>query len=344
MCGRTNNFSQTIQAIGNATIPIEQRLERLTQGGGFNLTLPGGLGGFGLSDGTKSAQSIAAPQSLSEALDVIRYVAAKRQGTTIIIIDEMERIETSAEREKFAEFIRNIPELDADVRFIFCGIMHDVTEMLQSHALAGRILETIELKRLHHSDLWKILTAVAERLKVEIQQEALIRIGQVSDGFPHYVHLIGESLFWSMFDDEDDVTKSGARHFKVAITGALQRTEAALRAQYEKATHKTRNTADYEEALWALADSTADKRQITEIYESSYKWIMVKRIGRKMLEREQLNQRYLSMRKDTHGCIVAGYGSGWFAFRENIMRGYVRLRAEAEGINLGRHENTAGMP
>lgn len=275
---------------------------------------------------------------------MIRYVAAKRQGTTIIIIDEMERIETSAEREKFAEFIRNIPELDADVRFIFCGIMHDVTEMLQSHALAGRILETIELKRLHHSDLWKILTAVAERLKVEIQQEALIRIGQVSDGFPHYVHLIGESLFWSMFDDEDDVTKSGARHFKVAITGALQRTEAALRAQYEKATHKTRNTADYEEALWALADSTADKRQITEIYESSYKWIMVKRIGRKMLEREQLNQRYLSMRKDTHGCIVAGYGSGWFAFRENIMRGYVRLSAEAEGINLGRHENTAGMP
>lgn len=275
---------------------------------------------------------------------MIRYVAAKRQGTTIIIIDEMERIETSAEREKFAEFIRNIPELDADVRFIFCGIMHDVTEMLQSHALAGRILETIELKRLHHSDLWKILTAVAERLKVEIQQEALIRIGQVSDGFPHYVHLIGESLFWSMFDDEDDVTKSGARHFKVAITGALQRTEAALRAQYEKATHKTRNTADYEEALWALADSTADKRQITEIYESSYKWIMVKRIGRKMLEREQLNQRCLSMRKDTHGCIVAGYGSGWFAFRENIMRGYVRLSAEAEGINLGRHENTAGMP
>ena len=184
----------------------------------------------------------------------------------------------------------------------------------------------------------------AERLKVEIQQEALIRIGQVSDGFPHYVHLIGEFLFWSMFDDEDDVTKSGPRHFKVAITGALQRTEAALRAQYEKATHKTRNTADYEEALWALADSTADKRQITEIYELSYKWIMVKRIGRKMLEREQLNQRYLSMRKDTHGCIVAGYGSGWFAFRENIMRGYVRLRAEAEGINLGRHENTAGMP
>ena len=199
------------------------------------------------------------------------------------------------------------------------------------------------MKRLHHSDLWKILTVVAEKLHVEIQQEALIRVGQISDGFPHYVHLIGESLFWSIFDDTNEVTRSGPAHFKAAITGALRRVESALRVQYEKAIHKTRNTADYEEALWALADSTSDKRQITEIYESSYKWMMMKRRERKMLKREQLNQRYLSMRKETHGHIIAWYGSGWFAFRENIMRGYVRMRAEAEGIDLGRHENTAGM-
>jgi len=255
----------------------------------------------------------------------------------------MERIEGEAERDKFAEFIRNIPELDANVRFVFCGIMHDIDELLKSHPSAGRILEAIELKRLHHSDLWKILTVVSEKLNVEIQQEALIRISQVSDGFPHYVHLIGEALFWSIFDDPSDVTHSESSHYKDAIIEALRRVEPALRVQYEKATHKTRNTDDYEVALWALADSTSDKRQISEIYDSSYKWIALKRLGKKFLEREQLNQRYLSMRKDSHGNIIAWSGSGWFAFRENIMRGYVRLRAEAAGINLGRHDNTAGM-
>jgi hypothetical protein len=159
-----------------------------------------------------------------------------------------------------------------------------------------------------------------------------------------FLLVLSDQTFEVGFDDENEVTNSGPAHFKSAIKGALQRTEAALRAQYEKATRKTRNTADYEEALWALADSTSDKRQISEIYDSSYKWIMMKRTGRTKLKREQLNQRYLSMRKDSHGCIVKGFGSGWFAFRENIMRGYVRLRAEAEGINLGKHENTAGMP
>lgn len=344
MCGKTNNFGQTIQAIGNAIVPVEHRMEKVSSGGSFNFSLPGGLGGIGISNGSPGSYNIAPPQSLNEALDIVRYVASKRRNTTIIIVDEMERIESHAEREKFAEFIRNIPELNADVRFIFCGIMHDVTELLQSHASAGRILETIELKRLNYSDLWKILTVVAEKLRIEIQEEALVRIGQVSDGFPHYVHLIGECLFWSIFDDPGEVIKSGPQHYKTAITGALQRTEAALQAAYEKATRKTRNTADYEEALWALADSTSDKRQIGDIYDQSYKWIMLKRAGRQLLSREQLNQRYLAMRKDSHARIVAGFGSGWFAFRENIMRGYVRLRAESQGIDLGRHENTAGRP
>jgi uncharacterized protein len=82
-------------------------------------------------------------------------------------------------------------------------------QLLTSHPSAGRILETIELKRLNHSDLWKILTVVAEKLNIELQQEALIRVSQISDGFPHYVHLIGEALFWSMFDDPAVVARSG---------------------------------------------------------------------------------------------------------------------------------------
>src|SRR6266480_7212372 len=165
-------------------------------------------------------------------------------------------------------------------------------------------------------------------------------MGQVSDGFPHYVHLIGESLFWSMFDDSEEVRKSGSAHYRAGIEGALQRTEAVLRHQYEKATQKIRNTADYEAALWALADSTSDRRQVTEIYDTSYSRIVSERSGHTKLPRDRLNQRYLSLRKESHGRIVVGHGSGWFSFRENIMRGYVRLRAASRGIDLGRHHST----
>jgi uncharacterized protein len=341
MCGRYSTFAEVIQAVGNATVPVEKRLAERSTGGGLNLNLPGGIGGFGITRATTTGGAIDQPKSLNDALDIIRLVGAKAKGRQVIVIDEMERIESADEKDKFAEFIKNIPELSDNIRFIFCGIGHDLTELLQAHASAGRILETIKLERLHHSDLWQIIIAVAGKLGVQVQQDALIRIGQVSDGFPHYVHLIGESLFWKMFDDSSIVTFSDATHYKAGIEGALQRTEAILRAQYDKATQKTRNTSDYEDALWALADSTADRRQITEVYESSYTRIAAKR-ARTKLPRDTLNQRYLSLRKESHGRIVVGFGSGWFAFRENIMRGYVRLRAEHEGMDLGRHNMTTG--
>jgi uncharacterized protein len=120
----------------------------------------------------------------------------------------------------------------------------------------------------------------AEKLGIDIDRDKLIRIGQLSDGFPHYVHLIGECLFWTMFDEAGVVSQVNDDHYGSAIRGALQRTEAVLRNQYNMATKKTKNTEDYEEALWALADKTSDRRQLTNIYEVSYSKIMLSRRGR----------------------------------------------------------------
>lgn len=335
VCGRTSTFSDIIHAVGNATVDVRQRMERPAAGRTLGLTVPN-VAGATMNLGTPASPAIPAPQTINEALDVVRYVCARRTGRVIIIIDEMERIERAEEREKFAEFIKNLPEVEEDVRFIFCGIATDVSELLESHPSAGRILEAIQLDRLHHSDLWRIIEVVAERLGVEATRETLIRISQISDGFPHFVHLIGESMFWHMFDAEEELRGTRSEDLKAGVTGALQRTEAVLKVQYDKATMKTKNTEDYEEALWALADRTSDRRQLTEIYDSSYKPIVSGRRGRSPLPKDVLNKRMLSLREDGHGRILRGYGSGWFGFRENIMRGYVRLRAQTHGIELGR--------
>ena len=80
----------------------------------------------------------------------------------------------------------------------------------------------------------------------------------------------------------------------------------------------------------------SDRRQLLDIHNNSYIPIMMKRDGRSPLTREDLNHRLLSLKKESHGSVVVGYGSGWFGFRENILRGYVRLVAERNGISLGR--------
>ncbi len=172
-CGRLSGFSDVIQAVGLKTIGIIERFEKAATGRGLNFTVPA-LGGVGLSAGTPGSTTIPAPTTIDEALDVVRYVAEKRRGRLVIVIDEMERIEKIEERDKFAEFIKNIPTLDSDVRFIFCGIASDVDELLNAHPSAGRILETIKLERLRHDALWKIITTVSEKVGVDITHDMLV--------------------------------------------------------------------------------------------------------------------------------------------------------------------------
>lgn len=334
ICGETDTFWTVVQSIGKKVIEIEKRFETPAKASGFGGTVLGIGGNY--QPATPGSAEIPLPTTINDALDIIRYVSSKRSGNLIIIIDEMERLVNTQERARFAEFIKNIPELETRVKFIFSGIGTTVSELIGAHQSAGRILETIELEKLHHDALWKIIEGVATKLNVEVDREKLIRIGQLSDGFPHYVHLLGECLFWNVFDDPEPVTKVGIEHFKEAVKGALERAEPNLKYTYRRATEKTRNTDDYQEALWALADTSSDRRQLLEIYNASYTPLMMKRTGRNPLARETFNQRLLSLKKESHGSVVIGYGSGWFGFRENILRGYVRLVAERNGINLGR--------
>ena len=334
-CSTTNGFSAVIQAIGNSATSSVSRMQKTGTKSALSLNILG-VGGS-LSPSTSTVTAIPSPQGLNEALDIVKYLDEISNGAVrVVVIDEMERLKSLEDKEKFAEFIKTVSTVSQNIRFIFCGIARDLSELLGAHPSAGRILETIELTRIPHDSMWQIIETPAAALGVHVDRDRLIRISQISDGFPHYVHLVGESLFWSMFDDTETVARVEDRHYRIAIREALGRTEAVLREQYDQATKKTKNTEDYEEALWALADKKSDRRQLTDIYEYSYCKIMMRRMGRNRIKKEQFNQRLLSLRKSSHGEIVHGYGSGWFGFRENIMRGYVRLDAENKDVALGR--------
>ena len=334
-CGESDTFGDVILALARRSIPAEKTIETSASGGGASLNLFGTGGGF--QNKTNAKIDFQRPENVNQALEIVRYISNKSEGIRVAVIDEMERMANVEERKKFAEFIKNLSETGGNTKFIFCGIGRTVEELIGAHPSAGRVLESIPLPRLHHDELWEIVKTVASKIGVEIDREMLIRIGQLSDGFPHYVHLVAESILWSAFDDTEKIEKLQIRHFKEGISVALGRAESTLKQQYDKATLKSRLTIDYEESLWALADTTSDKRQLKEVFESSYKRIASNHTNKKILSKEELNQRLLTLRKDSHGSVVTGFGSGWFGFRENILRGYIRLKAENSGVILGRN-------
>jgi len=284
--------------------------------------------------------TIPTPHNMSEVYDLLRYVRSKKTGTIVIVLDEVDRLSSDQDRLNLAELITNVSAIISDMRFILCGIGADVDAIIGSHLSTGRMFESIDLPKLKHNDLWKIISRVADKVNVTIDQGYYYRIGIISDGFPAFVHLIGECLFWAMHDSEYDVSHCERGHFDLALKDALTKAEPALRTMYQMATEKTKNTLEYEEALWSLADRAATRRQLQDIYETSYRRIVAQRDHTRQLTKHQLNHRLLRLREESHASVVKGYGSGWFSFRENVMRGYVRLKAESEGIELAEDPTT----
>ena len=62
---------------------------------------------------------------------------------------------------------------------------------------------------------------------------------------------------------------------------------------------------------------------------------MAERHGRKTLSKLTFSDRLNKLKTPRHGEIIVSKGAGWYEFKENIVRGYVRLRAENEEVHLG---------
>lgn len=133
-------------------------------------------------------------ESVNDAISVMKYVAT-RSEQNIVVIDEFDQLQGTGEKSKFATLIKQVADQEINVKIIFCGIGTSLEELLGSHLSADRYINPIFLERLPFDARWEILEATAKLLNAEIPREQVIRISHIRDGFPYYVHLIGEHIF-----------------------------------------------------------------------------------------------------------------------------------------------------
>jgi hypothetical protein len=328
-CGGADFFRTVKDAVSQA-LPINIGRDRKIEE-----KLKIGIGGFGYELG-KTIVEGAVPDvgSVNEAANLLRFVGHVCSRAPVIIFDEFDQIEADIDKKRCADIIKQVSDRGINARFIICGIGSSLEELIGVHLSTGRYLSPIHLEPLSHDACWEIIQSACSTLGLDVQHHHLVRIGQISDGFPYYVHLIGEQMLWSVFDDPEAISTIGQSHFENGIRQAVQEAQTTLRIIYEKATQKYSDV--YEEVLWAVADGHLLRRQITSIFETSYSRIMEERHPRSPLTKEQFYSRMNSLKTERHGNILNAKGAGWYEFTENIVRGYVRLKAENEGIQLGR--------
>src|SRR4051812_41667430 len=125
----------------------------------------------------------------------------------IVVFDEFDLVTDDRDKQLFADLIKQISDQGIGVKLIFKGIGRSISDLLKVHNSTARYLKTIELQRLDIDSRLEIINDCADALKLEVSRDTAIRIAMVSDGFPHYVHLICEKMFWHLFNKPDAVDR-----------------------------------------------------------------------------------------------------------------------------------------
>jgi hypothetical protein len=62
---------------------------------------------------------------------------------------------------------------------------------------------------------------------------------------------------------------------------------------------------------------------------------MENRKDRRPLDIDRFRTRLYALCKPSHGEVLIRKPNSWYAFQENVLRGYVRLVAERNGVSIG---------
>lgn len=294
--------------------------------------------GAGLSVGSKQAEKSIEREiqkevlSIAAANELLAEAVKQYAEDTIVVIDEFDRIGDKTERNKFADLLKHIGDSRTPVRLIFTGIGGSLEELLGAHGSAIRQLHTKELERLSYDGRWDIARQAASAFDLELPRDIEIRIAAISDGYPYYVHLMMEKMLWRAFDEEELVTKFNTSLYVGGLEDAISSISAELRRPYELVLHQA--TRDYEPVLWATADGD-ELYSTMHHYLGSYKSVM-KQLNEEAMSDSAFRYRIKKLRDEKLGPILKKdpYLKRNFMYVENMLRGYVRMQAEAHGIRL----------
>jgi hypothetical protein len=281
-------------------------------------------------------------RGMSDALEVLKEVSLIHSDVPIVVVDEVDRMSNVKEIDLLGDMLKQMGDKRIDLKFIFTGVGSSLDEILGAHRSAIRQLETIELPILSWDARWDIAIHALNAFGITIDKEICIRMAAVSDGYPYYVHLIVEKLLWLLFEKDGDVSAVSWEDYYAALDKAIIGIAAELARPYDLAVNQ--RSQDYEEVVWStLADEIFQGVYLKDMYDQ-YQNIMSQIEGKEPLPYGKYSARVRNLLKTDYGEILKkGKKQGFYHYRERMLRGYIRMQAEANRITIVSKEAKATL-
>lgn len=215
--------------------------------------------GFGDSIGTSrttAAESLQGDPTPSDVLGLLEQLTVDPMRILILVFDECDRLpprETSA----FAETVKMLSDYAVRATVVLVGVADSVDQLISAHESVERALAQVRLPRMSGEETARIITAGLKHLHLGIEPDAEKRIVLLSQGLPHYTHLLGlySVRAATLRQDSGCVT---VRDVDQAIQMALQDAQQSIRSAFHRATSSPRRDNLFQHVLCACATAKID--------------------------------------------------------------------------------------
>lgn len=175
----------------------------------------------------------------------------------VLVIDEFDRIEDRATHNVLADMLKSLSDDSAPVTVLIVGVADDVNELIAEHLSVERNLKQVRMPRMSREELLDVLARGCVKARITIEPAAANRIADLSQGLPHYTHMLAQIAgVNAVYAGEDVIALPGV---EAAIEGALKNVQESVAKAYHKATFSAQANL-YKQVLLACACAQGDDR------------------------------------------------------------------------------------
>lgn len=178
-------------------------------------------------------------------------------GPVVIYIDEFDRVVDQDTKTQLVDLIKTLSDHAVPVTIVLVGVADTVSELIHEHRSIARCIDQIEMPRMSTSELSEIVKHGLDSADMRIEYEPMQRIVKLSQGLPHYTHLLAQEAALSALARSRDIIQE--QDLSPAIDNALSAAEETVESLYYSATQSTQQNI-YREVLLACAMAEKDDR------------------------------------------------------------------------------------
>lgn len=287
----------------------------------------GGFGGISQRPRSDATAEIISPDVVKRQLTLW-----SSQSHPVLVIDEFDRIDDRY-RTIFADTIKTLSDNAVRSTVVFVGVADNVENLISGHESIQRALAQIKMPRMSEVEIREIITTGLTRLGITIDPNVLSRIAVLSQGLPHYAHLLG--LYSTRAALDQFTVNIDMSVLDAAIRAAVGGVQQSIRSAWQKATLSSRKDNLFADVLLACALAELDD---LGTFASQDVRVPMQGITGKPYDIPAFAQHLNEFSDDKRGNILKKIGGGRrfrYHFTNPLMPPYVIMRGFSDGKVTG---------